>query len=426
MSQPLVDVSPARGPNKSMPKRNDQTQKLHDIVHDPNKRRKIIDDWKRHADSLFVKLDEFPPTPPPWLVEGFLPQSYLCLLAGDPKSGKTALATAIALAVAQGKPFAGMNVVQSPVLWLSLEESRRERAAVLFPVVKTHAPEGAEKFGYLDAGPNLPLYTCYDGIAIDNEDGYEALNYWISKTQAKLIIVDPLHAAHSGRSLHDGWAARKTLRLLKRLCANRNVTALVLHHLTTRGKQRAAESVQLSAIASMVILLSSVEMQPTPSLPREQPEPSEPPARSQSRIVSLKCAGRGNFSNKTIHFVSHDPLHYNVTDPPPAQKKTINRPHPIDTLIVRALQSGQRLTASEIAAEVGANVNSVRNALPRLLHNKQVELTCIISGASVYAIPRRSNPLTLQNGIESDESHESDQPDDHHPIRLDSKPPPAP
>ena len=66
-----------------------------------------------------------------YLVEGFLPESGLVLLAGDPKAGKTAIASAIALAVAKGKPFAGMETKQGSVLWMCLEKSYDERCAVM-------------------------------------------------------------------------------------------------------------------------------------------------------------------------------------------------------------------------------------------------------------------------------------------------------
>lgn len=380
---------------RQMRNTDQQLEQLKNDLLNKNKRREMIEEWTSHVESLFVKMDEFPPTPPLWLVEGFLPQGYLCLLAGHPKSGKTALATAIALAVVEGKPFAGMNVVQSPVLWLSLEESRRERAAVLFPVVQAYAPAGAEKFACTDSGPDIPLYTCYGGITIDSDDGCEALDYWINKTQAKLVVVDPLHAAHSGRSLYDGWAARKTLRLLKRLCSDRNVTALVLHHLTTRGKQRAAESVQLSAIASIVMILSHTFDDQT-----DASEKSEPSGSTHHRLVTLECAGRGHFSNTSFHFRSHDPLHYEVSKPPKVKKKR-NRARHLDNLILAALAGGKRLAASEIAEATGANVSSVRCALPRLLHLEKVKVVCISSGATIYALSSETTPLTKENSVHS-------------------------
>lgn len=379
-----------------MPKRNEQLQKLEHDLLDRNKRRAIIEEQTRRFDSLFIAMDEFPPTPPHWLVQGFIPQGYLCLLAGDPKSGKTALATAIALAIVQGKPFAKRNVQKSPVLWLALEESRRERAAVLFPLIQKNAPPNAEKRGYLDCGPTFPFYTCYEGIAIDTEDGINALRHWLNKTQARLIVVDPLHAAHSGRSLYDGWAARKTLRDLKKLCNDSGVTALVLHHLTTRGKRRVVESVQLSAIAGMVMMLSF----------------RHPAGQSDSRIVTLDCMGRGRFTNTTFHFASANPLDYQPVDPPPnelrtKEKRTLETRYTFDNLVLETLARCPRSTAADLAGELQTNPNTVRNSLARLKAAQKIRVVGWVSGATLYDLPLESHPLTKKNEHESNESSES-------------------
>ena len=174
-----------------------------------------------------------------FLVDNFLPQNGLVILAGDPKVGKTALASAIALAVAKGRPFAGMDTKQGGVLWLCLEESWSERSAIMKAERNIRT---------------LPFFISYDHLPIDTKEGFEELLEWVVETKARLLVVDPLHAAHSGRSLADGWAARKTLKLLKQL--SRHCTVLVIHHLAKRGAHRLADSVQIAAISTMVMLLS--------------------------------------------------------------------------------------------------------------------------------------------------------------------------
>jgi hypothetical protein len=61
-----------------------------------------------------------------WLVDDLLPQGGLSALAGKPKAGKSTLARALALAVAQGKDFLGRRVNQGDVIYLALEEKRSE------------------------------------------------------------------------------------------------------------------------------------------------------------------------------------------------------------------------------------------------------------------------------------------------------------
>ena len=151
-----------------------------------------------------------------WLVQGLIPQNYLCMLVAEPKEGKTCLATALALAVATGTPFAGRETRQGAVLWLAAEENHSERQLLLrnSPVVDT----------------TLPLYTCYEHLPIDQEDSLDALRHWINRTGARLLVVDPLQAAITGRSLSGGYNARRSLQPIKQLCNHCQVAVLVLHH----------------------------------------------------------------------------------------------------------------------------------------------------------------------------------------------------
>jgi hypothetical protein len=312
-----------------------------------------------------------------YLIDGFLPESGLVLLAGDPKAGKTAIASAIALAVAKGKPFAGMETKQGAVLWMCLEESYDERCAVMRGVR-----------GITD----LPFFVTQDHIPVDTEDGYEEILEWVVATKARLLVVDPLHAAHSGRSLHDGWAARKTLKLLKRL--SEHCTVLVLHHLSRTGTRRIAESVQLSAIATMLIhLVSSPPGRgPVPEAKRKWTEVREinanadapetgpsstansatRPGRSQglqqiSRLIILECLGRGDFANRTWQFVSKGPLNYEPYIPEasveiPGNKVLTGLP----ARIVNYLSANPPKSAADIAAALNINLAYARNLITRL------------------------------------------------------------
>src|SRR5687767_14088583 len=86
---------------------------------------------QRRLSNLFCHMGEFSFGDPRYLIDGFLPESGLVIRAGDLKACKTALASAMALAVAKDKPVAGMPTKQRGVLWLRLEESHQERSAVM-------------------------------------------------------------------------------------------------------------------------------------------------------------------------------------------------------------------------------------------------------------------------------------------------------
>lgn len=345
---------------------------------------------------LFLPLGAQRFKTPRFVIENLLPKGYLAILAGDPKSGKTALATAIALAVAKGEPFAGQRTRKSPVLWLSLEESPAERGALLekhlegidpmacldehcermFGLNENESPPVESK---LDSLP--PIYTCFEPIRIDTEQGIEDLRFWVRETGAELIVVDPLHAAHSGRSLQDGWAARKTLQPLKRFCAQMKVACIVLHHSANRGRERVAENAQLAATASMFMLLSS-----SPA----------PKGSNAMRTVTLKCSGRGEFSNTIWRFASAGPLDYSNLPAELAEPSADDfRRETLEEKILDVLSKNEAMAASEIAVEVASTPGAVRNAIIRLRGKKKVRLAFIGSGAHYYALPVQT-PLPAQ------------------------------
>ncbi|MDQ2985781.1 MAG: AAA family ATPase [Armatimonadota bacterium] len=293
---------------------------------------------------------------PKFLIDGFLPLGYCCILAGDPKAGKTALASAIAMAVAEGSPFAAMESVRSGVLWLALEESPEERATIMAPV-----------FDRLD---DTTFYVTHQKIAIDTPEGLSDLQEWVSLTEAKLIVVDPLHAAHSGRSLDDGWRARRTLAPFKKFCYDKDLTGLVLHHISRTGN-RVAENSQLAACAGMSLLYTSQQT-------------------ADGRVVRLHGAGRGDFANRIWHFGSNGPLNYWPTQPPAAETKADGPPkYLLDDLVYQYLEhSTEPCCASDIAGGLQRNPNSVRNAIARLIALDRIKQTYTFSGSRHYDIHR--------------------------------------
>ena len=329
---------------------------------------------EHYVDSLFHPVYGHTPPERQWLVEGLIPKGYLVLLAAEPKKGKSCLATALALAIATGTPFAGIPTHQSAVLWLSLEESPEERRQILklSPLVDT----------------TTPLYTCYEHLPIDDEGALDAISDWITKTEAGLIVVDPLHGATSGRSLSDGWAARKTLKDLKRMCAFRNVSALVLHHSQrpslANPRPRVAESAQLAAVASMQMVLTSREIAPA--------GPQASCLRSgtkTSRLITLHCQGRGEFANRTLHLLSNGPLDYYLVD----TDGLARQPEPVRTgylerQVLTLLEHGPA-NSDTILTALQAVPGSLRNALTRLRAKGMVSVAVNDESVRMYGLVRR-------------------------------------
>ena len=319
----------------------------------------------KYLDSLFHPISHLnKDIPMDWLIQGFLPKGYLVLLASEPKEGKSSLATALALAIATGTPFAGIPTEQSAVLWLSLEEGPAERRLLL----------QQSKL----ADPATPLYTSYSHIPIDTEEGIETLRHWAKFTEAKLIIVDPLHAAHSGRSLNDGWAARKTLQKLREFCIHEGITAVVLHHTKTSIKnwrvQRVAENAQLSATASMEMVLTK-RMLTDHEVAAQGGKQKSSEDSTGHRLVTLACRGRGDFANRLIHLVSWAPLEFASADPN-ENWEPISKDKPLNTAqqkIMDLLISGSR-TSSQLINELQVNEGVCRNAITNLRRKNLVRI----------------------------------------------------
>lgn len=352
----------------------------------------------------------------PFLIEGFLPRGYLAILASTPKEGKTSLATALALSIASGTPFAGMQTRQAPVLWLSLEESPTERAVLLSQAsaeVKSRLSSNSSLAGSKAVASNAEpkpsgpgpqrtlLYHAYATQPIDTPFGMADLEGAVAETGAGLIVIDPLHAATSGLSLYDASNARRALQELKTLCTRAEVTTLILHDIRERGQARPAESQQLSAIASMFLLLKwrqdlteraenvppmakSITGDGLPQhIEKERLEDKEP-----SRIIELSYRGRGSFANGTIYLGSNGPLDYAPVNPARKSPDASMDPRkPVEEAIIAALLKGSK-TVSELLPEVPATPSAVKNAVTRLYQSGIIEVRSIDSGVRKYGISR--------------------------------------
>lgn len=269
-----------------------------------------------------------------WLVEDFLPVGYLVVVGGTSKAGKTCLLTSLALHVADGQDFLGMATSQSPVLWCALEETETERRIAL---------------ECYDGQPDA-LWTSHAKVNIDQADGIAALRYWVRKTGAKLLVIDPLYGAHSADNLTDGTSARRVLQPLKDLCREERLTALVIHHLNKAvsvgmTRERMADSNQILAAASMDILIDSSE------------------SADGARELRLQCRGRGDFANQTWVVKSPQMGEYVLM----RHGKGVDKgSEATDAAILDALSSLGSGTAEVVAQETGHPLGTVRNRLTAL------------------------------------------------------------
>jgi RecA-family ATPase len=226
-----------------------------------------------------------------WIIENFLPREYDMLLGGPPDAGKGCFTTALAKAVAKGDDFAGMKTTKGPVLWVAMEECYGERKELF-----NHDPEFLKE--------EIDIWTCYLRHApIDTDEGFESLKYWARKTNANLIVIDPLYAAVSNCNLSEGHYARRAMQRLKHLAYEMNCAIIVLHQVNRGKAHRIADSIQLQATASINAVFSRSPAPPPPAPGGEGAGGGGASACAESLSrVTIRTTGRGMFANATRYF----------------------------------------------------------------------------------------------------------------------------
>jgi hypothetical protein len=170
------------------------------------------------------------------------PLGKLVLLNGDPNTGKTHLALAIAAAVTRGEslPF-------------DAEQGKREPANILFQSME-------DGYGDTTKPRLLKLGADYDRVHVINESvsplklDDPRIEQAIIKTGAKLAIFDPITAYCNGVST--SGEVRPILTHLAEVAQRTNCTILCIAHLNKRGgksQYRTLGSIDITAIARSVL-----------------------------------------------------------------------------------------------------------------------------------------------------------------------------
>lgn len=151
-----------------------------------------------------------------YYVNGLLPQG-LCLLAGDPKSGKSWLALAISLAIAEGRPVWGRDTIQCNVIYCCLEDSLSRVQRRMCQLID-HPVSG--------------VYYMMDCMSIG--DGLvEDLEYAMSIVpDVGVIIIDTLQRIRrGGKTTGNAYADDyEALTVLKQYADKHGIAVLCIHH----------------------------------------------------------------------------------------------------------------------------------------------------------------------------------------------------
>jgi len=187
-------------------------------------------------------------TNPNWLITDVYERNRLITVFGEPKSGKSFIAIAMACAVARGSDFYGHTAKKAPVLYLAgegLAGVRRRLSAIDQYFKKIDITE--EDKGLKD----VPLFLSNRGSRINEADEYEKLVNEINllKEQEKqigLIIFDTFQRNFSGDE-NSAQEVNKFVKAADQLIHDFDCTVLLVHHTGRGNKGRARGSSVLDA-----------------------------------------------------------------------------------------------------------------------------------------------------------------------------------
>lgn len=195
--------------------------------------------WISYSDLLSMQIDQ-----PGWMIEGVWQKTSHGMIAGEPKTYKSVIATDMAVSVASGKPFLGKYPVHhtGPVLYIQEENSpwlvkdRITKVASSRGALKGNASLFSNQLT-VNMPPDLPLYFLNNmGFDFTNDEDRQFLEESIKELKPVLIIFDPLYLMLGGKDENSSKDIRPVLNWLLYLRYEYKTSVIVIHHWNKSGK----------------------------------------------------------------------------------------------------------------------------------------------------------------------------------------------
>jgi archaellum biogenesis ATPase FlaH len=184
-----------------------------------------------------------------WLWKPYIPFGKITIVQGDPGDGKTTMMLAIAAALTNGEPLPGDIVGDEPtnVIFQTAEDG-------LADTVK----------------PKLELLgaDCSRIHVIDDSDisltlNDERIEQAIIKTNAKLLIIDPIQAYLGKSDLNSAKGMRPLMKSLGAAAGRTDCAVVIIGHLNkqsrTKSQYRGLGSIDIYAAARSVLMTCKLE-----------------------------------------------------------------------------------------------------------------------------------------------------------------------
>ena len=205
----------------------------------------------RHAD--LVCLADIESRPIDWLWPDRLACGTLAMLSGDPGSGKTWVALAIAAALSRGRvPATNHSLPPCTVLYASAANGAAELIRPRFAQLDGDPARLILLRGVLTASAQPASLSLRDTPMLEDA---------LHRTQARLLIIDPLHSYLWALDRHRANDSARAFDSLARLAEKHRCCILLVRHLRKRG--RGLTSIELSAAVRTEFIAGSSPDAPT-------------------------------------------------------------------------------------------------------------------------------------------------------------------
>ena len=200
-----------------------------------------------------VCLADIEPRPIDWLWQDRLACGTLAMLSGDPGSGKTWVALAIAAALSRGRvPSTNHTLQPCTVLYASAANGAAELIRPRFAQLDGDPARLILLRGVLTASAQPASLSLRDTPMLEDA---------LHRTQARLLIIDSLHSYLWALDRHRANDSARAFDSLARLAEKHRCCILLVRHLRKRG--RGLTSIELSAAVRTEFIAGSSPDAPT-------------------------------------------------------------------------------------------------------------------------------------------------------------------
>jgi len=198
-------------------------------------------------------MDEVQSEPVSWLWEPYIPSGKITIVQGDPGDGKTTLMLAVSAAVTNGNFLPGSGDCTAPanVIYQTAEDG----------ISDTIKPR-LEQLG-ADCSRIHVIDESEQSLSLADERIEQA----IIKTNAKLLIIDPIQAYLGGADMHSAKGMRPLMKSLGAAAGRNDCAVVIIGHLNkrnfgTKAQYRGLGSIDIYAAARSVLTVVRIGTAP--------------------------------------------------------------------------------------------------------------------------------------------------------------------